>query len=69
MEVEKQNIDPYWMASLIAFSLLQLLALVRYGDEVSWGSVAASLYVLVLLLLGIMGVYEMVKARGISHTV
>lgn len=55
------------MISLIAFSLLQLLALARYNGEVTWGG-AAWLYVLVLLLLGAMGTYETVKSRRIADT-
>jgi len=54
------------MASLAAFSLLQLLALARYGNEIAWDSPASWLYVFVLLLLGLIGVYEILKARGIS---
>jgi hypothetical protein len=57
------------MVSLITFSLLQFLALARYGSEVTWNGAAAWLYVLVLLLLGLVGIYEIVKTRGITNTV
>lgn len=56
------------MASLIAFSLLQFLVLVRYGSELAWDSAASWLYVLVLLVLGAVGVYEVVKSRAILRT-
>ena len=55
------------MVSLIAFSLLQLLALARYGSEFTWNSAAAWLYVLILLLLGLVGGYEALKTRGITN--
>jgi hypothetical protein len=53
------------MVSLVAFSLLQFLVLARYNDEFAWGSVSGWLYLLSLLLLGLIGVYETMKARSI----
>ena len=53
------------MASLSAFSLLQFLALARYENEVDWGHPTASIYVLVLFLLGLIGVSQSLKARAI----
>jgi len=52
------------MASLIAFTLLQLLALVRYGSELAWEQPAAWFYILILLMLGAIGVFETVKRRS-----
>lgn len=54
------------MVSLIAFSLLQMLALVRFGSEMRWDSATGWLYVIVLLLLGVVGAYETIKARDLS---
>jgi hypothetical protein len=54
------------MASLLAFALLQLLALARYGNEIAWNSPSSWLYVLILLLLGLIGIHELLKAREVS---
>ncbi|HYT09491.1 MAG TPA: hypothetical protein VEL73_02410 [Mycobacteriales bacterium] len=48
------------------FGLLQLVALIRYGDEVRWGSVAAKVYLVVLVTLpptGAVGWWISVRAR------
>jgi len=57
------------MISLIAFSVLQIVALVRYGNELNWETPAAWLYVLLLVLLGAIGGYETLKTRAISSEV
>ncbi|NCF64326.1 MAG: hypothetical protein GWP61_00030 [Chloroflexi bacterium] len=54
------------MASLVAFSLLQLLALARYGSELALDKPSSWLYILILLLLSLIGVYETFKARALS---
>jgi hypothetical protein len=51
------------MASFITFSLLQFLALARYGNELAWDRLGAWLYILVLLLLGVVGVYEYIAGE------
>ena len=57
------------MISLIAFSVLQIVALVRYGIELNWETPAAWLYVLLLVLLGTIGGYKTMKTRAISSEV
>jgi hypothetical protein len=55
------------MASLIVFALLQLIALWRYGIEVTWSRPQAWVYVAVLRALGIIGAYELFNARGLPE--
>jgi len=40
------------MVSFVAFSLLQLLALARYGNELAWESLSAWLYILIIAWSG-----------------
>jgi predicted outer membrane lipoprotein len=53
------------MASFIAFALLQFLALARYRNELAWSSPSAWLYIVILLLLGLTGLYEYLAARSL----
>jgi hypothetical protein len=48
---------------MLVLALLQLAALLRYGQEVRWG-VAAVLYVLFLLSVLVVGVYGIAARRG-----
>ncbi len=63
-ENDRQRVQAV-MASLVAFSLLQLLALARYGNEIAWDNPSSWLYVVVLLSLGLIGAHGLLEARTI----
>ncbi|MFP3853332.1 MAG: hypothetical protein ACLFWD_03450 [Anaerolineales bacterium] len=46
------------------FAVLQLLALLRFGNEVEWGTAAAWVYLLVLLSIGVVGAAGTVQGRA-----
>jgi hypothetical protein len=54
------------MGGLITFAFLQILSLARFGGELAWSSVSGWPYVAMLLLLGVVGAYELISTRGIS---
>lgn len=55
------------MASLVAFVLLQLGALARYGVEMDWENPTAWLYIVILLLLGLIGLYELIRSWSLPN--
>lgn len=46
--------------STIIFCALQLIALARYSSQFAWGSITGSLYLAILLLIGLLGVLGVV---------
>ena len=56
------------MASLIAYTFFQILALMRYSSEVSWSSPSSWFYVLSLLLLGRIGIHELLRSQAIADS-
>jgi len=52
-----------FLASAI-FALLQLVNLVRFGDEYTWGSLSSVLYLLLLISLGALGFTGWLRSRS-----
>jgi len=51
-----------YLASAV-FALLQLVNLVRFGDEFAWGSVSGVLYLVLLLSFGALGFTGWLRSR------
>ncbi|NOJ59589.1 hypothetical protein [Arthrobacter sp. 260] len=60
---DRRAIRPVALTS-VSFVMLQALALLRYGDELTWPSAPAIGYVIVLLAIGVAGGWALLLARS-----
>lgn len=52
------------LAGSVVFAVLQLINLARFGDEFAWGSAAGSVYLILLISLGLLGALGLARANA-----